>query len=62
MNTELQKQFQKNTTKYFDYVTLFGWYRFAVETGEWGPYEALNPTQKFTIWLRHLWGGGACGE
>ena len=23
MNTELQKQFHKNTTKYFDYVTVF---------------------------------------
>ena len=36
---------------------LFGRYRFAVETGEWGPYEALTPTQKYVIWLRHLWGG-----
>ena len=37
---------------------LFGRYRFAVETGEWGPYEALTPTHKLTIWLRRLWGGG----
>ena len=41
---------------------LFGWYRFAVEMGEWGPYEALTPTQKFAIWLRWLWGGGHVGE
>ena len=37
---------------------LFSQYRFAVEMGEWGPYEALTPTQKLTIWLRQL-GGGA---
>ena len=38
---------------------LFSRYRFAVEMGEWGPYEALTPTQKLTIWLRQLRGGGA---
>ena len=31
---------------------LFSQYRCAVETGEWGPYEALTPTQKLTIGLR----------
>ena len=36
---------------------LFGRYRFAAETGEWGPYEALTPTQKYCIWLQRLWGG-----
>ena len=36
---------------------LFSRYRFAVETGELGPYKALTPTQKLTIWLRWLRGG-----
>ena len=36
---------------------LFSQYQFAVEMGEWGPYKALTPTQKFAIWLRRL--GGA---
>ena len=36
---------------------LYGWYVFGVETGEWGPYEALTPTQKFCVWLRWPQGG-----
>ena len=38
--------------------TLYDWYVFVVKTGEWGPYEALTPTEKMVIWLRWLWGGG----
>ena len=41
---------------------LYGGYVFDMETGEWGPYEALTPTQKFCVWLRQLWGGGLVGE
>ena len=36
---------------------LYGRYVFGIETGEWGPYEALTPTEKFCVWLRRLWGG-----
>ena len=32
--------------------TLYGLYVFGQETGEWGPYEALTPTEKMVIWLR----------
>ena len=31
--------------------TLFGWYHFTVEMGEWGPYEALTPTEKYVVWI-----------
>ena len=41
---------------------LYDWYAFVVETGEWGPYEALTPTKKMVIWQRWLWGGGPVGE
>ena len=37
---------------------LYSRYVFGVETGEWGPYEALTPTEKFCEWLRWLWGDG----
>ena len=36
---------------------LYGWYLFGVQTGEWGHYEALTPTEKLMIWLRRLRGG-----
>ena len=36
---------------------LYDRYVFAVEMGEWGPYEALTPTKKMCIWLHRLWGG-----
>ena len=39
---------------------LYDWYVFAVQTGEWGPYEALTPTEKMVVWLRQLW-GAPCG-
>ena len=35
---------------------LYDWYVFAVEMGEWGPYEALTPTEKLVIWFQRLWG------
>ena len=35
---------------------LYDRYVFAVETGEWGSYEALTPTKKMVIWLRQLQG------
>ena len=25
--------------------------------GEWGPYDALTPTEKMTVWLHRLRGG-----
>ena len=35
---------------------LYGRYQFGPQTGEWGPYEALTPTEKLTVWLRGaLW-------
>ena len=37
-------------------------YVFAVEMGEWGPYDALTPTEKMCVWLCRLWGGGLVGE
>ena len=36
---------------------LYDQYVFAVEMGEWGPYEALTPTEKLVIWYCRLWGG-----
>ena len=39
---------------------LYGLYVFAQATGEWGPYDALTPTEKMAIWLRRL-RGAACG-
>ena len=36
---------------------LYGRYLFGLQTGEWGPYEALTPTEKIVVWLRRLWGG-----
>ena len=36
---------------------LYGQYIFSIEMGEWGPYEALTPTEKFCVWLGWLWGG-----
>ena len=39
---------------------LYDRYIFAVEMGEWGPYEALTPIEKLCIWFHMLW-GGACG-
>ena len=39
---------------------LYDWYVFAVEMEEWGPYEALTPTEKMAIWLRQL-RGAPCG-
>ena len=41
---------------------LYDRYIFAVETEEWGPYEALTPTKKLVVWLRWLWGWGPVGE
>ena len=38
---------------------LYDRYVFAIQTGQWGPYEALTPTEKFCIWLCRLLGGGA---
>ena len=35
---------------------LYEWYIFMVQTGEWGPYEALTPTKKIAVWLRWLRG------
>ena len=40
---------------------LYDWYIFGVQTGEWGPYEALTPMEKYVIWLRRLCGGGGGG-
>ena len=37
---------------------LYDRYLFAVNTGEWGPYEALTPTEKMVIFLR--WLRGCC--
>ena len=36
---------------------LYGQYLFGLQTGEWGPYEALTPTEKLTVWLCRLQGG-----
>ena len=36
---------------------LCGRYLFAQQTGEWGHYDALTPTEKLAVWLRRLWGG-----
>ena len=33
---------------------LYGRYLFGLQTGEWGPYEALTPTEKPTVWLHRL--------
>ena len=41
---------------------LYDQYIFGVETGQWGPYKALTPTEKYVIWLRRLWGGGPVGK
>ena len=40
---------------------LYGQYVFGIEMGEWGPYKALTPTEKFCVWLRWL-SGGLVGE
>ena len=35
---------------------LYDQYVFAIQTGEWGPYEALTPTEKMCVWFCRLWG------
>ena len=36
---------------------LYGRYPFGQQMGEWGPYEALIPTEKMRVWLCRLQGG-----
>ena len=36
---------------------LYGWYLFGQQMGEWGPYEALTPTEKLMVWLCRFQGG-----
>ena len=28
----------------------------AHEKGDWGEFNKLTPTQKYAVWLQHLWG------
>ena len=39
---------------------LYDRYLYMVNTGEWGPYDALTPTEKMSIFLRRLQ-GALCG-
>ena len=34
---------------------------FAQETGEWGPYNQLSPTEKYVVWVQTCRGGRVCG-